>query len=107
MSLDPRYACRCEFDINIDLLYEHCLGSTCGDDVVGGYGPEQTPTDYEAEFFTSDQLLFELSEIHIGGEIEIIDVLGYRSQVVAGTNYIVKYIAFVNRTEMFILAHIF
>ena len=54
MNLDPRYACRCEFDENIDLLYEHGLGPTCGDDVVGGYGPEQIPTEYEAEFFTSD-----------------------------------------------------
>jgi hypothetical protein len=30
MNLDPRELCKCEFDANIDQLYNHGLGDTCG-----------------------------------------------------------------------------
>ena len=47
MARDPRFDCKCEFVANIDQIYQHDLGSTCGDDptidVVGGSGSEMKP----------------------------------------------------------------
>ena len=47
MDLDPRFACKCEFEANLEQIYQHDLGPTCGDDpiidIVGGSGPEMRP----------------------------------------------------------------
>ena len=114
MSLDPRYACRCEWDENIDKIYRHGLGPTCGDpryvdDVFGNFGFEQEPNDEQARLFASDDIIFELSQTHLNIEIESLDVLGFRSQEIEGshidgTNHVVKYQALVDGEEMLILA---
>ena len=47
MNLDPRELCKCEFDVNIDQLYNHGLGDTCGVPQLFGNDGDNCQDDFD------------------------------------------------------------
>ena len=79
-----------------------------GSDLAGGFSPEVVASfDDQEGLFTDESVLEQLRE-QSGFDFGTVTALAYRSQVVAGTNYIVKYAAVDEEgNEMFFLAEIF
>ena len=64
-----------------------CIDSQCVEEFLpGGWGPEVQATVDDQALFTSEDVLEEF-----GLDLEDITAIAYRSQTVAGFNYIVKY----------------
>ena len=112
------------------MLFEHNLGENCGavtrpptvpkadikpipgtvkprpPILLGGYGPERKATEEESKTLRHKEVLEQLREL-TGFDILKARVITLRSQVVAGTNYLVKYISSDGERNLVFLAQIF
>ena len=97
----------------VDFVAEKVVGSVIGNEsedsnkLVGGFSTERSPTEREQRILTSLAVKEKLEQMSNAGFSDV-QVISVKSQVVAGTNYSVKYKTTDNSgVETFLLAKIF
>ena len=87
LSLEPE-----PLPVPDQILEQPDIGLIGGGEIAGGFGQEQIPTDADREFFDDEDILEQMNEL-IDDDLVDIEAVSFTSQVVAGTNYDVKYLA--------------